>query len=358
MHTCHMVVDFQFGSTGKGALAGWMAKRNDYDTAVCSFATNAGHTYIDKSRGIHMMTQQLPTAISSPTVKNVMLGPGALICVDTLLAELERYKGMMEGKRLIIHPHAAIVTEEHAELERTTGMSKIGSTTKGVGEAMIQRIRRRPGKLNVAVHESRLDEWVIHQHEYARAIARAESIIIEGAQGFSLSMYHGFYPYTTSRDVTPWQIAADCGLPFKWAPYIKVFGTLRTFPIRVNDRDGTSGPGYIDQSEIQWKDIGIEPELTTVTKLPRRIFEFSREQLEHAVFHCGGYWDSTLFLNFANYMDLDQVRALVKRIETATPGMLNYPTVRYIGFGPDDADIRTRDEFDSAITDSEGGELS
>ncbi len=64
-HKIDMVLDFQYGSTGKGLIAGWLAKRGDYDTAICAFATNAGHTYIDVARGIHAMTQQLPTAITS-----------------------------------------------------------------------------------------------------------------------------------------------------------------------------------------------------------------------------------------------------------------------------------------------------
>src|SRR5574337_359110 len=48
-HKIDLVMDFQYGSTGKGAIAGYLAKRGDYDTAVCSFGTQAGHTYIDKS---------------------------------------------------------------------------------------------------------------------------------------------------------------------------------------------------------------------------------------------------------------------------------------------------------------------
>ena len=157
--------------------------------------------------------------------------------------------------------------------------------------------------------------------EYRDALAAAESVIVEGAQGFSLSMYHGQYPYTTSRDVTPWQVAADCGLPYKWASYIKVIGTLRTFPIRVSNRDGSSGPHYPDQVELKWGDIGLNAELTTVTKLPRRIFSFSQTQLQEALWHCGGYWDTRLFLNFANYVTdkqlLDEMIAMIESQRSA-----------------------------------------
>jgi len=164
-------------------------------------------------------------------------------------------------------------------------------------------------------------------------------------------MYHGQYPYTTSRDVTPWQIAADCGLPFKWAPYIGVIGTLRTYPIRVNNRDGSSGPHYPDQKEIAWEDIGLKPELTTVTKLPRRIFTFSEQQLAEAVFHCGAYWTSArLFLNFANYMTDPALWALIEMIERPKELAWNRPKIEWIGFGPEDKDVLTRHELINGAT--------
>jgi adenylosuccinate synthase len=358
-----MIIDLQFGSTGKGLLAGYLAKRNNYDTAVCSFATNAGHTYIDQSRGLQVMTQQLPTAITSPTVKNVLIGPGALIHARTLDSELIRYADFMKGKTLMIHPNAAIVDDYHKDLEIEWGMSKMGSTTKGVGAAMIERIRRSIGKRsNVAKFRLfepghfDLAEYVVTEDKYRECLEASESAIVEGAQGYSLSMYHGFYPYTTSRDVTPWQIAADCGLPFKWASYIQVCGTLRTFPIRVNNRDGSSGPGYPDQHELAWADLGFEPEKTTVTKLDRRVFSFSEKQLVDAMWHCGGYWQTRLFLNFANYHrdDKGKTEALIALIEKPREMCLNAPRVEWIGYGPDDDDVITRDLFD-VWPESEGG---
>lgn len=339
MHKCHMVIDFQYGSTGKGLLAGYLAKRENYDTAVCAFATNAGHTYIDNDRNIHVMTQQLPTAITSPTVKNILIGPGSAIHMDTLLSELTRYSHLMSGKRLVIHPHAAVVDDYHADKEHQT-MLKIGSTAKGVGAAYIDRIKRDVDDPNVACNRfigTPLQQYLVSPMMYDAILEQSESIIVEGAQGFSLSMYHGYYPYTTSRDVTPWQIAADCGLPFKWANHVEIFGTLRTYPIRVNNREGSSGPWYPDQHEVTWDHIGVPAELTTVTKLPRRVFTFSFDQLRHALTHCGHYWDTKLFLNFANYVG--DKEALTKLIEKIGEVGLNKPTVMWLGFGPDDSDV-------------------
>jgi len=344
-HKIDMILDFQYGSTGKGLIAGYLAKRQDYDTAVCAFATNAGHTYIDKERGIHIMTQQLPTAISSPTVKNILIGPGAAINSSVLLRELTDYGHMLFNKRIMIHPQAAVVEDYHADFEMSDGRTKMGSTAKGCGEAYIERMRRNPGTANTVKmrwvdHGHFLGQYVCTEAEYRDVLQKSENVIVEGAQGFSLSLYHGQYPYVTSRDVTPWQVAADCGLPYKWAPYIKIIGTLRTLPIRVNNRDGSSGPCYPDQTELDWNQVGVPAELTTVTKLPRRVFTFSQQQLDEALFHCGGYWDTSLFLNFCNYIeDADDLRALVEHIQTATSSRLNPPKILWVGYGPDDSHV-------------------
>lgn len=346
-HKVDMVMDFQYGSTGKGLIAGYMAKRQDYDTVVCSFATNAGHTYIDKERDMHVMTQQLPTgAVASPTVKNILIGPGAMIHEATLLHEIDMYSKWLLGKRIMIHPQAAVVEDYHAKQEIDWGMTKMGSTAKGCGAALIERIKRSVTDPNIAANRfmsGRLGRHVVSEQEYRNVIDKAESVLVEGAQGFSLSIYHGQYPYTTSRDVTPWQIAADCGLPYKWASYIKVIGTMRTYPIRVNNRDGSSGPCYGDQRELQWEDLearGVIPELTTVTKLKRRIFTFSGQQAAEAAFHCGGYWNTRVFLNFANYCaDGEELAHIVSLIETPVSGNMNPPKVHWIGHGPDDADV-------------------
>jgi adenylosuccinate synthase len=344
-HKIDMVLDFQYGSTGKGLIAGYLAKREPYDTAICAFATNAGHTYIDASRGLHVMTQQLPTAITSPTVRRILIGPGSAIHLQTLREEVARYSQYLVGKTILIHPHAAVVEDYHAEQEIADGRTKMGSTAKGVGAAYVERIRRDVENPNIIARRVSTDDslygMIATLDEYRDALLAAESVIVEGAQGFSLSMYHGQYPYTTSRDVTPWQVAADCGLPYRWASYVQVIGTLRTFPIRVNNRDGSSGPSYGDQREISWSDIGIDAELTTVTKLPRRVFTFSQQQLQEALLHCGGYWNTRLFLNFANYVrDPGELQRLINMIQNPTAMNANTARVHWLGFGPDDQDVK------------------
>lgn len=328
-----LVMDGAWGSCGKGGIAGWLARRQGYDTVVCAYGTQAGHTYNDRSRNIRMMVQQLPVGVSGPTVKRIMIGPGALIHQATLEREIEAY--LQPHQELYIHEHAAVVTDDHAQSEIQSGMSKLGSTTKGVGMAAVDRIMRRVDAVaKNGFRGTSLEKYVCDRFTYDRILGEGENILVEGAQGFGLSVYHGDYPWCTSRDVTPWQIAADCALPFEWASMIEVWMIMRTYPIRVNNRDGFSGPAYPGQLELSWSDLGKEPELTTVTKLPRRIFDFSLEQLRHAAFHCSSGNRFKTVLTFADYCTEERLNTILKQMASIDC----YPEL--LGFGPDDSDIR------------------
>lgn len=331
-----LTMDWIWGSAGKGGLSGFLALRRPYDAVVCSYGTQAGHSYNNAECGIRMMVQQVPVGVICPTVKNIFIGPGALIHADVLRKELSDYSAFFEGKRLLIHEHAAVVTDDHSKKEYERGQTKMGSTAKGVGQAAIDRILRDPdGKAvaKLAWKGTDLEQYVVDRFTYVDELAKSKHLLVEGAQGFSLSMYHGDYPYCTSRDVTPWQIAADCGLPWDWASNIQVMGVCRTFPIRVNNRDGSSGPAYPGQRELTFEEIGQPVEKTTVTKLPRRVFEFSLEQIEHALFHCGGK-NSEVIVSFADYCRTeDELMSIIDRIES-----LGVP-VTHVIYGPDDSDV-------------------
>ena len=102
--------------------------------------------------------------------------------------------------------------------------------------------------------------------------------------------------------------------------------------------------------ELQWGKgplWHVQPELTTVTKLPRRIFTFSQQQLEEAIFHCGTEFQTVpLFLNFANYIeDGDDLFRLIQQIEAPRSKMLVPPQVQWLGYGPDDHDVVERSVY-------------
>jgi adenylosuccinate synthase len=96
---------------------------------------------------------------------------------------------------------------------------------------------------------------------------------------------------------------------------------------------GNSGPVYDDQREISFEDIGQPVELTTVTKLPRRIFTFSARQIEEAVEYNGV---THVFLNFGNYC-----QSAEKLREIAGYIINTGARLRYIGMGPAVHDVHT-----------------
>lgn len=310
MKELHVITDLQFGSTGKGLLAGYLAKKLRPDTLICAWSPNAGHTFIDENN-VKYINTAIPNGIVADSIKRVLIGPGAVINPDALLREIECYAVDLFGVEIMIHENAAVVTQEHRD-EEARGMFKIGSTMKGVGAAVIEKIQRNPTSNIIArdaLVSTPLEGYAVSKEIYNRAIDEAGVTILEGAQGFSLSINQGFYPFTTSRDCTTAQLLSDCAIPGKSYAATRIYGCARTYPIRVANRYdengkmiGTSGPCYNDQEEISWDRLGIKPELTTVTQLPRRIFTFSEQQIQEAIRMNGV---DEVFLNFANYIGLD-----------------------------------------------------
>jgi len=337
-----IIVDCQYGSTGKGLIAGYLAERDKPDTLVTAWAANAGHTYIDRA-GRKFVHTMLANGVVSPGLERVLLGPGSILNLDNLLAEIKSCHDLIIDNEIPIycHANAAVITQQHRD-EEEGPMTLIGSTKKGCGAAAIQRIRRNPNDMNTALqllNNHPVSEFVrvVTPMEYATVLDDAQIVQVEGAQGFSLSMYHGFYPYTTSRDVSTAQILADCAIPFSGYGGLSVLGTCRTYPIRVANRFnsegiqvGWSGPIYPDQEETTFESLSQPVELTTVTKLPRRIFTFSQQQVAEAVRMCGV---NEIFLNFCNYIREEvEFNRINNMIEKSAP-------IVYEGWGPTANDI-------------------
>jgi adenylosuccinate synthase len=110
----------------------------------------------------------------------------------------------------------------------------------------------------------------------------------------------------------------------------RTYMVARTYPIRVGNHNGNSSGGcYPDQQEIEWNDIGQEPELTTVTQRVRRIFTFSRTQFEEAV---AANQPDFVLMNFMNYLRPDEVKEM-------TDYLRRFPFYTMYGHGPEDNDV-------------------
>lgn len=313
------VVGAQFGSEGKGNVVAHIAQ--DYGIHVRVGAANAGHTIYTRDPNAifdnqgdpwekHVM-QQIPCAAYANPDAEVMIGPGALISPEILGRELRFLAAWRKERglpRILVHVdyRAHVIHEEQIEEEARSGLGdRIGSTStrarEGIGIAQADRVMRER-RCRIAGSElanSSFPEWdLIHICNVPELIQHAHwSILLEGTQGTGLSITTGRFPYLTSRNTTSAGLCADAGV----APtrLDRVILVARTYPIRVA---GNSGPFDIASVELDWSEIGIDPERerTSVTKLLRRVATFSMPQMREACYLNGA---TEIALMFGDYLD-------------------------------------------------------
>lgn len=352
----YVLVDGQFGSTGKGLLAGLLA---EYGAGRLTHVTtnagpNSGHTaYYQAQDGEpeKIMTQQIPIAsvflekIGAPVC--TILNGGAIIDPDILSDEVSKY-GMTDAAtqtRLLIHPTAAIIIDEDRQADRAI-VGKVAGTGKGIGPAIARKTMRLGGPDAVETYRPMLPgEPRFNEMSWDRMWDwRYDVVFVETAQGYSLGLNSArFYPHVTSRECTVMQAIADARIPVDMVRETVV--CLRTYPIRVGNspEGGYSGDCYPDQRELTWEEIGVEPEITTVTKRVRRVFSWSRIQFQECM---AANRPSTLFLNFANYMKPPELRGLIETMMEDYRAVIGHdPDLVLLGFGPNTGDIITLDTW-------------
>lgn len=318
----YVLVDGQFGSTGKGLLAAYIALQagKRINKVTTNAGPNSGHTAYyrgtdtpqpteDPYREIDtyekIITQQLPVASvfldKLGYTFDTIINAGAMIDPSIMLDELAKWCNN-PGSRVLIHPSASLITEVAVNSDKAT-TRKVAGTGKGVGPAMVQKIMRTYGRSILASHmfapflppeyKSWDDLW-----DWGK-----DRVFVETAQGFSLGINSArFYPYVTSRECTVGQALADARIPPQMLK--KTVATFRTYPIRVGNTEGSSGEWYPDQEETTWEALGLPSELTTVTKRVRRVASWSRVQFRESV---ATNRPDVLFLNFVNYLKAGQL---------------------------------------------------
>jgi len=293
-----VVVGGQFGSEGKGKVAHEFARMRNAKIAVRTGGSNSGHTVIDRD-GTPRVFRHLPTAAILDGVTCV-IGAGTYIDVEVLLSEIVAIQ--LPPERLLIDENAVVITDRHKEFERKSGLKeKIGSTGSGTGAAVIERIARQ-GAVTFAKNDLRLPkECIGGAREFLRSrLNRNERVILEGTQGFGLSVLHSEdYPHVTSRDTTAAAFVSEAGLsPLDVDEIVLV---IRAFPIRVA---GDSGPL---PNEIDWETVtrGSESpipiiERTSVTGKVRRVAQFDPAIVRAAI---SANTPTCLALNHLDYVN-------------------------------------------------------
>lgn len=311
-----VVVGGEFGSEGKGQVVSHIAK--DYDLLIRVGGPNAGHKVFGSPPYTH---HQLPSGTRFCEAK-LLIGPGAVLNVAKLLQEIADCG--VDARRLTIDGGAMII--EKADIEAEGGLIRgIGSTGSGTGAATARRIMGR-GTTRLARDCPELRPYIGEAFAVMEnAYFRGKRILLEGTQGTGLSLYHGDYPYVTSRDTTAMGCLAEAGIPPRWVR--RVLMVCRTYPIRVQSpAGGTSGP----LKSISWKEVSdrsgipvaelLAKEKTSTTNRRRRVGEFDWALLRRASLLNGA---TDVALTFTDYIS-------VKNRQANRFDQLTSETIRFI----------------------------
>ena len=203
---CTVIVGAFWGDEGKGKIISYLALKDNLDFCVRTGSVNAAHTvlYEGKKYALHMV----PAAFINPNTR-LLIAAGANVDVKTFFSEVELTK--VNG-RIGIDQNASIIEEKHAAQDKASAVNKgIGTTGRGVGPALEERVRRT-AKLAKDIPE--LKPYIADQvQEVNDGLDSGKKVLLEGTQGFMLSLFlGGGYPYVTSRDTGASAIASEAGV--------------------------------------------------------------------------------------------------------------------------------------------------
>jgi adenylosuccinate synthase len=332
-----VVVGGQYGSEGKGKVALEMVRRDPSIAAVVRpGGTNSGHTGYDRA-GRKVILRQFPAAAIDGDI-TVIFSAGSYIDPVLFLAELKLLN--FPEDRIFVDRRAHVILDEHKQAEAAGGLVEaIGSTGSGTGASVISRIGRyAPGGLPAMPAEEHPDLARFVRDVPALLADMLDAnrrVLIEGTQGFGLSVLHGeSWPHVTSRDTIASGFLSESGL----APIgvDEIVLVLRTFPIRVA---GDSGPLI---GETTWGEVEASSgsrtklrEFTSVTNKLRRVGRFDPNVVRQAI---RANRPTRIVLNHVDYVDadlLEQKRLSPKAVDfVADVGEAIGQRVTDVGTGP------------------------
>jgi len=256
--SCTIIVGGFFGDEGKGKVVAHIAyKDKPVIISRGGVGPNAGHTVQigTKEYGVRMVP-------SGFVYKEAKLCIGSGVLVDPRVLEHEVEMLGVRG-RVFVDKRCGIITEDHIARDKGSAhlSKKIGSTGSGCGPANSDRVMRVSPQ---AKDVPELKEYLLDVPKTIDdALKKNETVLLEGTQGFGISLYYGTYPFVTSKDTSASQIAADNGVgPTKIDDVIVVF---KAYPTRVGE-----GPFSTEMTSDKSDAMGIQ-EFGTVTHRKRRI---------------------------------------------------------------------------------------
>jgi len=315
-----VVVGSQWGDEGKGKIVDWLSERAD---VVVRFqgGHNAGHTLVID--GTTYKLSLLPSGVVRPGKLSV-IGNGVVVDPWALVAEIATLADqgiMVSPESLKLADNAALILPLHRELDRlredSRGVSKLGTTGRGIGPAYEDKIARRAIRVcdlaNMAAMPALVAQLLDHHNALRRGLGAEEvdgeallselggiaekvlpysdnvwgrlndlrrggkRILFEGAQGAMLDVDHGTYPYVTSSNTVAGQAAVGSGLGPGAVDY--VLGITKAYTTRVGH-----GPFPTEQDNDVGRILGERGhEFGTVTGRKRRCGWFDAVLVRQAV---------------------------------------------------------------------------
>ncbi len=258
------VVGAQWGDEGKGRVVDYLADQADLVIRYGG-GNNAGHTVVNPHGQFKL--HLIPSGIFYPGTRN-LLGNGVVINPPALVGELDGLeKAGFDASNLFISDRAHLVMPYHVLLdqldEHERGASKIGTTSRGIGPAYVDKVARRgirvvdlmepqafrdrldktltrtrrlvstypdpDGEMADAIREAtdadiiaetylaaaeRLRPHVVDgQAMVDAALEAGDRILLEGQLGTMRDIDWGIYPYVTSSSPIPGGASIGAGLP-------------------------------------------------------------------------------------------------------------------------------------------------
>jgi len=219
---CTVIAGAFWGDEGKGKLISYLALKDKLDVCVRTGSVNAAHTvWIGGKRyALHMV----PAAFVYEKCR-LLVGVGSNVHVAQFLKEVEETN---VKSRIGVDNQASIIEEKHSTQDKASDQLKsLGTTGWGVGPAVEERVRRT-AKLAKDIPE--LQPYLTDVAEEAnKAIDEGKNVLLEGTQGLFLSLFHGTYPYVTSRDTSASAVCSEAGVgPTKIDEVLVVFKSFMT----------------------------------------------------------------------------------------------------------------------------------
>lgn len=268
--TCKVIVGGFYGDEGKGKIIAYLSLKDNPKIAVRGgVGANAGHTFVHNNQTYKV--RMLPSAVLNPETQ-LLIGAGVLITPEVLIDESRKYNA---ENRTIIDNHCGIIDESHITRDKENSHLKntIGTTGTGTGPANSDRALRI---LNLAKNVDSLKKYLGNVSDIVNeSIDKSQSVLIEGTQGTFLSLYHGDYPFVTSKDVTASGICSDVGIgPKKVDDVILVF---KAYVTRVGGGPLENEISPDEAAKLGWVEYG------SVTGRQRRASPFNLELAKKSI---------------------------------------------------------------------------